>query len=422
MKMLLRYAYDHDSIYPGYAFRYWYTVGDLQAHLRDMKSLWAANKDVIYAFQAGLLGMWGEWGRDGNGSLYGHESYPDALQAIMSAFFAAMPTDRKITFRHPYYKSWSIDQSQHPDWYARAGFDNDFFTLGTHPLAPGNDYPSSSDPHHQDCSQVAPPNDCSTWNQVVAESNDTVVDGEIPQNGDTLWNMNYALYGWETLQRLQAHRYSTFSLAQGNLSLDAWKREYYSLDQLNEMVTLLGMSTDAEYFGGGSRTAFELIRDFVGYRITLKQVTAPGTIVHDQGSIGMSITLENKGTAAPVNNRWIYPVLVDTATSSVCGASRGFPVNLTAAYPGTAATWSLPSDAVFSQAACGSSNKMMTLGLWMYDQGASPNNPNISRDARYSMRLDNASPMSWFAPATTQHPNGEWGINLTGITVSYVGN
>ena len=61
-------------------------------HISQLASYWAANKDVIYAFQVGFIGRWGEWYYSANFE-NGTSHMNDDRAEVVDALLAALPSD-----------------------------------------------------------------------------------------------------------------------------------------------------------------------------------------------------------------------------------------------------------------------------------------------------------------------------------------
>ena len=93
IKALLRFCYDWDPDRPLGDGKYAYTVDDITRHMYQVKSFVNEYKDVIYAFQFGWVGAWGEW----HNSYYQHEKYADATSVIANTFYDIIPAAYRIS-------------------------------------------------------------------------------------------------------------------------------------------------------------------------------------------------------------------------------------------------------------------------------------------------------------------------------------
>ena len=76
----------------------------VQSHINQYKSHWQANADVIFCFQAGIIGAWGEWYYTSN---YGNHvtTMNAARRQVVDALLDAVPADRCIQLRTPLFKT-----------------------------------------------------------------------------------------------------------------------------------------------------------------------------------------------------------------------------------------------------------------------------------------------------------------------------
>ena len=128
MKAILRFSYTSS------------TSGDdakweiVQQHINQYKSHWQANADVIFCFQAGIVGAWGEWYYTKN---YGNkvDYMNDSRRAVVDALLTAVPADRCIQLRTPKFKTTymnsnvplSAEEAYQNTAKARLGQHNDAF-------------------------------------------------------------------------------------------------------------------------------------------------------------------------------------------------------------------------------------------------------------------------------------------------------
>jgi len=300
-KFLFRFAYEYScegKVGP--------TLERTLAHIRQLKDIVRKNADVIYVLQTGWVGLWGEF----HTSFHKLDQDPDAVRQIVEAALDLLPDDRVTMMRCMRYKtavlkSMGIERevtagtahTSAPE--ARIGFFNDgtlanFWDGGTFW---DNPYARPENPE---------------FDRVVRESPFVPVDGEL------FWTGQYCLKedadGIRAAMRFFQHHYTTFSLVHGfseldqstdRFSIDAWKVTPFTAELMHEY----GLPYDPAYFDGSFRTAFEYIRDHLGYRIALKSARFTSEITAGE-MFCAALTLENYGFAAPVNPR--KPVFVFT--------------------------------------------------------------------------------------------------------------
>ncbi len=109
LKAILRIAYAENS----------YGSGDgksaqdaslaiIEKHLAQYKSHWAANADVIYCFQAGFVGQYGEWYYTDNFGNHVPTMTADC-KALLDTALKAIPQDRTLLLRRPMFKEEYLD-------------------------------------------------------------------------------------------------------------------------------------------------------------------------------------------------------------------------------------------------------------------------------------------------------------------------
>lgn len=108
MKAIIRFSYvDHDENETAYDAP-WNIV---QQHINQYASYWQKNADVIFCFQAGIVGAWGEWYYTSN---YGNkvDYMNSARRQVVDALLEAVPADRCIQLRTPKFKTTYLDSSK----------------------------------------------------------------------------------------------------------------------------------------------------------------------------------------------------------------------------------------------------------------------------------------------------------------------
>ena len=80
------------------------TLAIIRQHLAQYKSHWQANADVIFCFQAGLIGAWGEWYYTDN---FGNQqsTINANRRAVLDTLLSTVPADRCIQIRTPLFKT-----------------------------------------------------------------------------------------------------------------------------------------------------------------------------------------------------------------------------------------------------------------------------------------------------------------------------
>lgn len=135
MKAILRFAYTQDD--NGGTTGYDATLEIAKSHIEQYKNHWQANADVIFCFQAGFVGTWGEWYYTEN---FDNKSnrMTDKRRALVDALLEAVPADRCIQLRTPLFKTDYVGDTKAltaSEAYtvtpkARLGHHNDAFLYG----------------------------------------------------------------------------------------------------------------------------------------------------------------------------------------------------------------------------------------------------------------------------------------------------
>ena len=109
----------------------------VQKHIAQYKSHWQDNADVIFCFQAGIVGAWGEWYYTDN---FGNKASTinDSRRALLDTLLKAVPKDRCIQIRTPLFKTGYIgdtnpltaETAYRKDARSRLGHHNDAFLYG----------------------------------------------------------------------------------------------------------------------------------------------------------------------------------------------------------------------------------------------------------------------------------------------------
>jgi hypothetical protein len=293
-----------------FAYRYnenceYETYQDIKRHLLQLNLFLKKNESLIFAFQAGFLGLWGEWHHSGL------DNTPFFKKIVLRDILQNIPQDRKVQVRETIYKTNAAgivrlsprSPESYPalstEEYNRIGFHNAYFVLDQGPNS------------HWDYRW---PN--ADYFMVEREGMSTVVDGEMPYHGTGYDMFNDLAHGneggWQAIKRMKTHAYSSFSVVHNYpVNITAWKNQYVSRKQfINASIAI-----DDDYFTGQngediSRVAYEYIRDHLGYRLKLIRAIIPKSAVREQ-TVNFSIDLKNYGFAPLINKRPVYIVLIN---------------------------------------------------------------------------------------------------------------
>ena len=294
VKFLFRFAYEYDGVKEGP------TAERILAHIRQLTPVVRDNADVIYVLQVGWIGLWGEF----HTSVHGLEKDPKTVADIVAATLEMLPPSHPTMMRRMCYRRAALEtlgvgtevtsaNAWTSDPAARIGFFNDgtlanWWDGGTFTNKP---YAESGDEDFDDVAR----------------------NGRyLPVDGELFWTGQYShpafACGLRAIDRLNRHHYTTLSLVHGFSELDqrqdpwtidGWKVTPVTPDELS----FFDIRFDPAYFEGVPyRTAFEFIRDHLGYRLAATKADFVGDIVPG-GAFEASVTLRNYGFSTPIKPR-----------------------------------------------------------------------------------------------------------------------
>lgn len=399
LKVLLRFAYEKDT-----KRRAGPKAQTILDHIDQLAPIIRKNTDIIFVLQAGFVGAWGEWH---SATHIKHEDHA-ALATIVAKVLKVLPSDRMTQVRVPKYKRWVLVQPvlgaykvvdrqiAHSDLpAARIGFHNDGFLAGR---TCGGTWPEP--PHYANPGNPE-------FDTMTAESPFVPVDGEL------FWSdQSGKVEGLRAAIRMRLHHYTCFSLAHSfsdregkPFSIDAWMKTPLTVAQLR--AARLPVSDGYFRDGDGkevSRTAFEVIRDHLGYRVELQRAIFP-TRVKIGEELAVDVELINRGFSTFHNPRPVYLVLIGPHGEVVkLPVADADPRKWQPHEPGDQHFKPLVHRLCARQAL---PLKLKTgsyrLGLWMPDAYKT-----IRMDPRYAVRVANRG-VPWWIDA-----KGRYGINVLG--------
>lgn len=387
MKTLIRFAYETENgSTKGASF------ADISTHLGQMQYIMERNKDLIIAVQAGMMGVDGDW-LNIKGML---GSDKEVRLAILRKLLATIPVNCMLQVRLPEIKN--LISMEDPD-YKRIGYYDDMILSKPNKLDGG-------------IREGAP-----AYEAIARESATLSVDGALPWGSWSISKEGSLVDGLKTALRLRLHHYSTLSITHNNeedgvdknYSMNRWRNTPLT----SEKLVLLKLPVGSDYFTASSgnivqRSAYEYIRDHIGYRIELQSLMLPAKRP-DNSPIRLKLALINKGFANikqlcsvafvlidPAGK--VYELAVDAIPDSwqpfAFGDPEYKPLVHEVNYQGQ-----LPKNLI--------PGKYM-LGLWIAD-----GSQRIHYDARYAIRCANRGVKWWVSN------DGRYGINvLTTLTMS----
>jgi hypothetical protein len=297
-KMLLRFTYQAPEAQAPYT-NVIPNASRILAHLDQLKPLIAANVDVINVYQMGLIGAWGEWHSFGNA--YNQTDKDNLVAKVLEVLPASRQTHMRLISDRAAIRSVSDAVKD-----TRIGFHNDFFGDRNTYAATSSGYYGGND-----------------YEIVKDKSQLLMIDGESGWSRDCnsesgcIWQVSELFDIYEVLKQFLDHHYTSYSLAHGYYANNAyWKRLLLSKENLDA----LHIPYHPDYFKDTNghptnRTAYEYVRDHLGYRLYFK----PGNESFSQKSyqLSYSIDVQNYGFSALHNPREVHVVLLDDANNIV---------------------------------------------------------------------------------------------------------
>ena len=303
IKIVLRFAYmlnQNESGTPGSTGEV--TQARMLTHMEQLDEILEENKDVIHVVQMGFVGAWGEW----NGYSDAGDYAIDEL-AIIKGVLKMVPEDLFVQIRY---------MADHRK-YAPSLTDAEASRLGLH-----NDGVMGYKLSYTESYGTR------KWDYA------TSVTGTVPQDGEMMWGghvyldlmpglseyafaeNNKSTYElkWSNLAGMFAeHRYTSFSLhhsykeielndgTQPQYTMYFWQSRYITASQLEE----LGLFYSPGWFKSEAgisvkRTAFEYVRDYLGYRIGLNNYSAKGKAGAGE-KLELKVNLTNYGFSSAFN-------------------------------------------------------------------------------------------------------------------------
>ncbi|MBN1343535.1 MAG: DUF4832 domain-containing protein [Phycisphaerae bacterium] len=399
LKAVLRFAYERDMDRRGGP-----ELANILQHIDQLAPIVRKNADVIFVMQAGFVGAWGEW----HSSTHQLEKDHAALAAIVDRVLKVLPSDRMTQVRVPKYKRWVLSRpilgghrvvdakTAHTTIpAARIGFNNDGFLAhntcgGTWPEPPH--YANPGNPE---------------FDTMTAESPYVAVDGEL------FWaDQGGKAEGLRAAIRLRLHHYSSFSLAHSfseregkPYSIDDWMKTPLTAQQIRAAKLPVSDGYFQDAAGRDvARTAFEYIRDHLGYRLELRRAAFPKEI-KPGAEMSVKIDLVNRGFSVIHNPRPVILVLIDSqGRVSEWSTADADPRKWQPFAPGDPEYAPLTHEfTARGPVPIGLKPGTYRLGLWMPDAYES-----IRMDSRYAVRVANRDVPWWTGK------DGRYGVNVLG--------
>lgn len=299
VQLLVRFAYQADMNGVGEA-----PQSVMLSHMRQLRTLLEANRDIIHVVQAGFLGAWGEW--------HSYKQPHDQVE-LLRGLEAMTPAGLAIQVRIPDYKN--LIPKTDP-LYSRLSFHNDSVfgeaAGGTGGVDPGT----------------------AQWQQFTRESPYQPVDGELFWGS---WSLDpneggYLIDGYKVLKELSEHHFTSLSLHH-NYREDGPSKRYSMQIWKENPVTESWLRANGILYAPGwfrndggqtaQRQVFDFVRDYLGYKLEASSLTVTGGR-NPGGTMQVGLQLANYGFSVPFNMESGFAIL-DEENRVVSTVSAGTP-------------------------------------------------------------------------------------------------
>lgn len=280
IKVLHRFAYQMDCGKGGA------TTERIISHARQLKPLIEKNKDVIYVFQTGFVGAWGEW----------HSDEPKADRSLIMKILTeeVVPAETYMQLRLPEYKKEFVPKDNPA--YDKIGFNDDSFF--------GTAYTSWYGSAGWDKGSEQ-------WDMSMKEAPYCPQDAELYWSS---WNYNEGMFcdGKEAVQALSElrmtslsalHGYGdTYSEATGSVRDDCTMMQWKDTEIRENWLNLHRIKYAPTWFTDSDgnkirRNVYEFVRDYLGYMLEARDIE----INRAGGRLETKINIVNYGFSAPFN-------------------------------------------------------------------------------------------------------------------------
>ena len=251
LKVVLRFSYTSTDNVDA-------SLTQILSHIDQLAPILQSNSDVIYVWQAGFIGQWGEWyytSHFGDQGVISAQQWADR-KAVVEKMLQVLPSTRMVSLRAPFYKrtmyqaaAITPDQAFNGSSISRIGQFNDAF--------------------------VSSPDDMGTYTNIPEE------------------------YPWleaETAYLPMGGENNTWAPPRTNCTtaleeMDRFHWSYINIDYLGTTIS-----------NWNSQGCLDTMKKKLGYRFTLIEGTYPDTAQTGSG-MDVHISIRNDGFAAPINPR-----------------------------------------------------------------------------------------------------------------------
>ena len=269
-KVVLRFAYSKDQgdYYNGRGDTSWYWT---ERHLNQLAPIIRENADIIAVWEAGFVGVWGEWYYTNHYGFQPQENAGayEARRKVLAKELSILPKDRMVCVRYPMAKIFTQNINVHTN------------------LTEGNAYNGSDLSRigfHNDCFLADAPNmgtyPNENYRKYMERETQYVVMG-----GETCTSPNSFTECSNALREMALYHWSYINMDFHEGTINSWKNR--CMDDMKRKL---------------------------GYRFALNYSKFTGNPVPG-GRLQIELELKNEGFASPYNRRDVQIVLVRKGTS-----------------------------------------------------------------------------------------------------------
>ena len=263
-------------------------------HIQQLGPIIEKNRDVIHSWQAGFIGLWGEW----HNSI--HPMTDQDKANILIALVDNSPDDLFIQTRMVEYRDTVPDNDPRK---GRIGYHDDYLT---------------GEPNRWSCGLT--PGD-PAYERMINQSSQLLIDGEMPWGNDK--QMGEKFNGLSMAKYLSERHYTSMSLIHnyrdaGPCTMTYWKDQYITAPTLDANGLRYSPAWFRKEDGSVQRkTIFDYIQQHLGYYMEASAVQA----VSSNKTVQASAEIMNYGFAAPLGMKSFEMVLIDEGGKIVSSKS-----------------------------------------------------------------------------------------------------
>jgi hypothetical protein len=301
IKILLRFAYQRNMGVQSPGDLGEATMSTMLSHIGQLNPILEKNKDVIYAMQVGFIGAWGEWHAYSD-----RDTHEIDETALVKAVVDIAPKELYLQMRY------APDHDLHcfllgEDYSERLGFHNDNL-LGI--KIDSESFGTMYWDYKTERAHLTPQDAEMMWgSETYKKLSEGLLPSAYAENDPKTMELKWSNVVGELVEHCYTslsihHSYKETEVNNGTkppYTMAFWQDRKLSPEQLDE----LGFFYSPDWFKNEngkneSRSQFEYVRDYLGYRLALNNYSAKGSL--SVGSpLEVAVNLTNYGFSAAFN-------------------------------------------------------------------------------------------------------------------------